>query len=75
MNPKYIILEIQHFSDDSVAIPTPLYASGDWNQAESKFHQLCSVAAVSAVPKHTILFIEDNGTYHDSKCYEHAEQA
>lgn len=67
----FIIIEIQKFSEDSVAIPTPIYANANENQAESEFHRLCSLAAISSVPQHSILMIYDDGRYRNSVSFLH----
>ena len=66
----YLVIEIQRLSDTTVAI-TPVYSTAVWAQAESEFHRLCSIAAVSSVLKHTIVFMDDGGFTFDRKSYEH----
>lgn len=70
----YFIFEMQKLSDTQLAIPTPLNTEKDWNQAESKFHSLCAVAAVSSVPKHTVVMIDEGGYVINAKCYEHGKE-
>lgn len=67
----YIVLEIQKFSESSIAVPTPIYTNEDANQAESEFHRLCSIAAISSVPYHSVMLIEDTGCVRDMKGYYH----
>lgn len=65
------ILEIQEYSEDSAALVTPVITRKEWNEAESEFCRLRSIAAVSNVPIHTIVFMESNGYVYDYKTYEH----
>lgn len=69
----YIVIEIQKMSESSVAIPTPIYTNANQDQAESEFHRLCSIAAVSTVQQHTIMMISDVGFVHKTESYEHLE--
>ena len=57
----YIILEIQKFSETNVAVVQPVVTRSDPLEAESEFHRLASIAAVSEVPQHTVLFVDDAG--------------
>lgn len=68
------VLELQEFSEDSAALVTPVIARKDWNEAESEFCRLRSIAAVSSVPTHTIVFMDSNGFVYDYKCYKHGEE-
>lgn len=68
------ILEIQAFSEDNASLVTPVITRRDWNEAESEFCRLRSIAAVSSVPTHTIVFMDSNGFVYDSKCYKHGEE-
>jgi hypothetical protein len=65
----YLVLEIQKLSDSNVAVVTPIYSNSDIHQAESEFYRLCSIAAVSQIPRHSILFIKDDGYTIDSKTW------
>lgn len=67
----YIVLEIQKMSESSVAIPTPIYSNADKNQAESEFHRLSSLAAVSNVPVHSVMILSDEGLLQKVETYTH----
>ena len=67
----YILIEMQKFGD-TVAIP-PIINRTNWNEAEGEFHRLCSVAATSSVPVHTILMVDEYGTTVRAEHYEHGE--
>lgn len=68
------VLEIQEYSEDSAALVTPVITRKDWNEAESEFCRLRSIAAVSSVPTHTIVLMDGNGYVYDYKCYKHGEE-
>lgn len=70
----YFVFEMQKMSEQQLVIPTPLSTYSDWNQAQSEFHRLCSLAAVSSVMKHTVVMMDDNGFICDSKSYEHESE-
>lgn len=65
----YLVIEIQKLSDSNVTVVTPIYSNSDIHQAESEFHRLCSIAAVSQIPRHSILFIKDDGYRIDSNTW------
>lgn len=69
------VLETQEFSEDSASLVTPVITREDWNEAESEFCRLRSIAAVSSVPTHTIVLMDGNGYVYDYKCYKHGEEA
>ena len=53
----YIVLEIQ----TSTTVATLVNSYEDRNQAESKYHQILSAAALSSVPKHSAVLMSDIG--------------
>lgn len=63
----YIVLEIQTTS----TVATLVNAYEDRNQAESKYHQILSAAAISAVPKHSAVLMDDTGYTLKRDSYEH----
>ena len=65
----YLVIEIQKLSDSSVTVVTPIYSNSDIHQAESEFYRLCSIAAVSQIPRHSILFIKDDGYNIDNRSW------
>ena len=66
----YIIVEMQTQADGSVAVVPPVQKA-DFNEAQSAFYQACSYAAVSALPKHSVMMCDEEGAYLDSKCFTH----
>lgn len=53
----YIVLEIQ----TSATVATLVNSYEDRNQAESKYHQILMAAALSSVPKHSAVLMDDVG--------------
>ena len=66
----YIVIEIQ--TTDKVATLTTAYE--DRNQAEQKYHQILSAAAVSQVPKHGAVMLTDEGVRLKGECYIHEQE-
>lgn len=69
----FIILEFQIQQDGTVAIVPPVQKS-DWFEAQSAFLQAASYAAVSKLPKHTVVLMDEEGTFLDKKCFEHGNE-
>lgn len=63
----FIVIEIQ--TNDTVATIVNAYA--DRAQAESKYHQILTAAAVSNVPKHGAVMLTDEGERLKNECYLH----
>ena len=57
---KYIVIEIQKAADGSVAIPAPATYDNLFD-ALSKYHTVLAAAAISAVPVHTCVILNDVG--------------
>lgn len=65
-----LVIEIQKLNDTTVAV-TPVIQRADPNEAESEFCRVRSVAAVSSVPVHTVLLLNEDGFQLDRKTYYH----
>jgi hypothetical protein len=63
----YIVLEIQ----TSNTVATLVNAYEDRNQAESKYHQILTAAALSSVPKHSAVLMNDEGQTIKDETYIH----
>lgn len=63
----YIVLEIQ----TSTTVATLVSSYENRNQAESKYHQILTAAAVSSIPKHSAVLMDDEGNRIKSECYIH----
>lgn len=69
----YIVLEIQRNADNTVG--TLIYSYENQNQAESKYHEVLSYAAVSKVPSHTAVLLTEDGYKLASQNYIHEDSA
>lgn len=63
----YIVIEIQ----TSTTVATIVNSYDNINQAESKYHQILTAAAISDVPKHGAVLLNDEGQRINSECYIH----
>lgn len=68
---KYVIVELQDM-ESQVANLVTAYESV--NQAEQKYHQVLSAAAVSQVPVHSAIMLNSEGQYIKSEAYDHRTQ-
>lgn len=64
----YYVLEIQ--TNNGAGAVIPFYFT-DRDQAESKYHSLLSVAAVSEVDKHGAMLFNEDGFMIKSEIYNH----
>lgn len=66
---KYIVIELQRLASGAVA---NIVTSHDTRPpAEAKYHQILAAAAVSTVPAHSAVMVDEEGNLIDSKCYRH----
>ena len=63
----YIVIEIQ----TSATVATIVNSYEDRNQAESKYHQILTAAALSSVPKHSAVLMNDVGQTIKNETYIH----
>lgn len=68
----YVLIELQT-SGNQTAIP-PISTRTTWNEAESEFHRLCSLAAVSSVPIHAVMLVDENGITLRAEHYVHSPE-
>lgn len=66
----YQIIEIQTTGNTSVVV-TPIPSSADRNEAESIYHQKMSFAAVSSVPVHSVVLLDEDGCVLMNGSYKH----
>lgn len=66
----FIVIEVQ---SDGTAASTLVNSYADRNQAESKFHQILTAAAVSSVPIHSAVLMTDRGKTLKTETYTHEE--
>lgn len=67
---KYLVLEIQTFDSGEIGVP-PVASFDSRDEAESRFHSILSLAAISALPEHAAILFDNTGRLLDRKCYEH----
>lgn len=65
----YLVIEIQKLSDTNIA--TLVSDHSDRNEAESKFHAVLQYAAVSAVPIHSAVLLNEDGYLIMRETYTH----
>lgn len=68
---NFIVIELQT-TDTTAALN---YVFADRLQAEQKYHETLSYAAVSAVPIHTVVMLNEQGTLIKSESYFHEVEA
>lgn len=69
---KYIVMEIQKFADGSIAVP-PINTYDSFFDAASRYHSVLSVAAVSEVPVHSAVMLNDVGQEVRFDTFNHAD--
>lgn len=68
----FILQEMQTSGTQTVLTPTRTYS--DRNEAESAFHSALSAAAISSVPVHAVVLLDEYGGTVRSEFYEHAQE-
>lgn len=66
---KYILIELQTSADGTVGNIVTAYDSRD--AAESAWHSALAAAAVSTLPVHAAVLINNGGEVVESRCYRH----
>jgi len=66
----YVILELQVINGN-ISVVTPIQMAETQKEAMSKYHGILSVAAVSSVPIHSAIVINERGEYVARETYEH----
>ena len=66
---KYIVIELQKNSDGSVG--NHVYAYNEKAEAESKYYAILSAAAVSSVPVHSAIIIQEDAVPVQYKSFSH----
>ena len=57
---KYLVIEIQKFADGTVAVP-PISTYDSFFEAISRYHTVMAAAAVSDVPVHSCVVLNEVG--------------
>lgn len=66
---KYLVIEIQKFENGSMS--TPAYAYDNINSAEAKYHSILASAAVSSLPVHSAVLMNEAGYQIRAQSYTH----
>ena len=68
----YLVIELQKLNDTQVANNVWAYSDQQGNVAESKYHDGLRAAAVSAIPIHSAVIVDEKGrTIKGPESYEH----
>lgn len=65
----YLVIEIQTNKDGTVG--NFVWAYVDLLQAEAKYHAVLSAAAVSSLPMHSVVILDNAGSRIKGECYTH----
>lgn len=68
----YLVIETQKLNDSTLTGIMTDFA--DKNIAEQKFHMILQAAAVSDVPKHGAVILDENCICLRAECYTHAAE-
>ena len=71
---KYIVMEIQKSQDGTIAVP-PITTADTLNSARSSFYSICAIAAISSVPVHTVVLLNDVGQEIGMESFNHEEES
>ena len=63
----FVVMEIQKSS----TLTTLVTSYDTINEAENKYHTVLAYAAISNIPKHSAVLIDENGEFIKSECFEH----
>lgn len=69
---KYLVIEIQKAADGTIAVP-PITTYDNFFDALSRYHTILAAAAVSSVPVHTALVLNEVGQEIRLDSYNKAE--
>lgn len=67
---KFIVIEMQKDANGNVAVVTPAMYDNQ-NAAENKFYTALAAAAISNVPKHSVVLLHEDGFIIRSEVYIH----
>lgn len=66
----FIVQEIQTAADGTVTMLPPIMRD-DPQQAESEFHLKLCYAAISELPAHAVIILDETGALKKRECYFH----
>lgn len=68
-NDKYIVIELQTLSGGGVA--NIVTAHDSINEAQSKYHAVLASAAISTIPVHAAVLLDNHGMVLETYAFEH----
>lgn len=68
----YILHEMQTTGNQTALVPAKTFT--DLNEAESAFHMTLGAAAISSVPVHAVVLMDEHGNTLLREFYEHAAE-
>lgn len=72
---KWLVVELQTFPESQGGgMTSPAYAFDTLASAESKYHAILSSAAVSKLPTHAAVLLQNDGIVLASKSYTHESE-
>lgn len=67
----YILHEMQTTGNETALVPARTFT--DRNEAESAYHTALGYAAVSTIPVHAVVLMDEHGSTVRREFYEHAQ--
>lgn len=67
---KYIVIELQKITEDT-DISTLVNSKNSLEEAESTYYSILAAAAISEIPIHGAIIIDEKGNPLKNNCYEH----
>lgn len=64
---KFVVIEIQKTKDGQIANLVTVHET--INGAENKYHTILAAAAISGLPSHAAVILEENGNQIAHECY------
>lgn len=68
---KYLVVEIQ--KTENGAVGNLVYAYDSLNAAQSKYHSVLAAAAISKLPCHSAVLMNETGVCISHECFTHVE--
>ena len=65
----FVVIELQKVNDEQIANIVNAYSSKE--TAERQYHTVLAAAAVSALPCHSAVMLDDHGRMIKCECYVH----
>lgn len=65
----FVVIELQKLSDEQIANIVNIYQTRE--EAENRYHTILAAAAVSSLPVHAAVMLEENGVLIKNEWYTH----